>query len=63
MNASTYGGPLDDELEIISAFSATRMGIGRHCNKVFVVDFGLAKKYRYQLAMFSVDKLVSINIF
>jgi len=22
------------------------MGIGRHCNKVFLVDFGLAKKYR-----------------
>jgi len=22
------------------------MGIGRHCNKVFMVDFGLAKKYR-----------------
>jgi len=22
------------------------MGIGRHCNKVFAVDFGLAKKYR-----------------
>ena len=22
------------------------MGIGRHCNKVFVVDFGLAKKYK-----------------
>merc|ERR1712178_602971 len=21
-------------------------GIGRHCNKVFMVDFGLAKKYR-----------------
>ena len=22
------------------------MGIGRHCNKVFLIDFGLAKKYR-----------------
>ncbi|KAK6178143.1 hypothetical protein SNE40_012962 [Patella caerulea] len=22
------------------------MGIGRHCNKVFIIDFGLAKKYR-----------------
>jgi casein kinase 1 alpha len=22
------------------------MGIGRHCNKLFVIDFGLAKKYR-----------------
>lgn len=22
------------------------MGIGQHCNKVFIVDFGLAKKYR-----------------
>ncbi|XP_052822313.1 casein kinase I-like [Octopus bimaculoides] len=22
------------------------MGIGRHCNKVFMIDFGLAKKYR-----------------
>lgn len=22
------------------------MGVGRHCNKVFAVDFGLAKKYR-----------------
>ena len=22
------------------------MGIGRHCNKLFLIDFGLAKKYR-----------------
>lgn len=22
------------------------MGVGRHCNKVFVIDFGLAKRYR-----------------
>ena len=22
------------------------MGIGRHCNKIFLIDFGLAKKYR-----------------
>ena len=22
------------------------MGIGRHCNKLFVIDLGLAKKYR-----------------
>ncbi|CAF3875882.1 unnamed protein product [Rotaria magnacalcarata] len=22
------------------------MGVGRHCNKVFLIDFGLAKKYR-----------------
>ena len=22
------------------------MGIGRHCNKLFMIDFGLAKKYR-----------------
>lgn len=22
------------------------MGIGRHCNKVFLIDYGLAKKYR-----------------
>ena len=22
------------------------MGIGRHCNKLFLIDFGLARKYR-----------------
>ena len=22
------------------------MGIGRHCNKIFLIDFGLAKKYK-----------------
>ena len=22
------------------------MGIGRHCNKLFLIDFGLAKKFR-----------------
>ncbi|XP_055952466.1 casein kinase I-like isoform X2 [Argiope bruennichi] len=24
------------------------MGIGRHCNKLFLIDYGLAKKYRYR---------------
>lgn len=28
------------------------MGIGRHCNKLFVVDFGLAKRFRYDLLLF-----------
>ena len=31
------------------------MGIGRDCNRVFVVDFGLAKKYRYMHISFNVD--------
>ena len=22
------------------------MGIGRHCNKIFLIDYGLAKKYK-----------------
>ncbi|KHN81227.1 Casein kinase I isoform alpha [Toxocara canis] len=39
---------MNDALLTLAAYEPDNfiMGIGRHCNKLFLIDFGLAKKYR-----------------